>query len=264
MSDSPIATAIREWQEEVISGTQLMRELVSFDKWWLQVSEAAAAESLSGGEPVRLLYSQDAEGFTRLYLFSGEEAFHTFLQAIGQEPGEHHVLVAAGIWVFTLPLESFDAVEIDPASAWQIGYRREQFPMLQAMAEAVAVERALADLRTGQAQAGTARLVRNYEHYLLPVFDLGEEGYMLALAPDDRGRALAAIFTAADGFEAYVQALAGMNDVEHLVSIEVPGPVLFEQLMKTNLDGLVFNCSGPTQPVAFALPFARVMLEAES
>ncbi|MCS7038828.1 MAG: hypothetical protein RMN24_14160 [Anaerolineae bacterium] len=264
MSTSPIATAIREWQEQVISGTQLMRQLVSFDKWCLLVSEAAAADLLSGGEPVRLLYSQDSEGVTRLYLFSGEEALNTFLQATGQEPGGHHVLVAAGIWVFTLPLESFDAVEIDPASVWQIGYRREQFPMLQAMAEAVAVERALADLRTGQVQEGAIRLVREYEHYLLPVFDFGEQGYLLALAPDDRGRALAAIFTASDGFDAYVQAMADMNEVERLISVEVPGTVLFEQLMKTNLDGLVFNCSGPTQPVAFALPFAKLMLESET
>jgi hypothetical protein len=126
----------------------------------------------------------------------------------------------------------------------------------------VAVERALRDLQTGQARPGTASRVRNYEHYLLPVFDFGPEGYALALAPDNQGRALAAIFTAEDGFEAFVQALAETADIGRLRSVEIPGPVLFAQLAQMSLDGLVFNCSGPVPPVAFALPFAQVMLEA--
>ncbi len=262
MSASPIRLAVREWQEQAITGTHLMRQLVSFEHWHLLVARAGAADPKEDEQPVRLLYSEDAEGISRLYLFSDEEAYTTFLQATGQASRAHDVLITNGVWVFTLPLEQFDMVEIDPASPWQIGYQREQFPALRAMAEAVAVEQALTALQHGEARPETLQQVRDYEHYLLPVFAAEGDRYALALAPDPQGRALAAVFTAPDAFEAFVEALAMMLDNEELLQLEVPGPVLFAQLAQTSLDGLVFNSFGPGQPVAFALPFASLMLEA--
>lgn len=59
MPESPVQTAIAEWQDQQINGTQLMRRLVTFDKWMLPLSEAAAAEMLRTGTASRLLYSQD-------------------------------------------------------------------------------------------------------------------------------------------------------------------------------------------------------------
>ncbi len=261
MSDSPIRLAVREWQEQVITGTHLMRQLVSFEHWQLLVAKTEAAEPKQDEPPVRLLYGEDAEGVSRLYLFSDEEAYTSFLQATGQTSDAHDRLIIDGVWVFSLPLEQFDVVEIDPASPWQIGYRREQFPALRAMAEAVAVEQALIALQHGEARPETLQRVRDYEHYLLPVLAAEGDRYALVLAPDPQGRALAAVFTAPDAFDAFVQALSMIPDDEELLQLEVPGPVLFAQLAETSLDGLVFNSFGPSRPVAFALPIASLLLE---
>ena len=261
MAKSPVQAAIAEWQAKQINGTQLMRRLVSFDRWMLPVSESAAAEMLSTGTASRLMYSQDDAGVSRLYLFSSGEAYGAFQQATGAEPTGQHFLTTTGVWILRLPLDHFDAIEIDPASPWQISYRQEQFAALRAMAEAVEVERALAALRMGQAQPGMIPLVRNYEHYLLAALDRGQ-GVGLALAPDDKGRQLAAIFTAPDNFATFLDEHNPLRDGQ-LLQLELAGPTLFAQLGQMQLDGLVFNCRGPAQPVAFALPFASVVLEAK-
>lgn len=73
MPDYPISQAIAEWQNQLITSAALMRRLVSYDSWMLPVSEAAAAEMASTGDPL-------------------------------------------------------DTIETDPATSWQISYRREQFP----------------------------------------------------------------------------------------------------------------------------------------
>lgn len=262
MPESPVQTAIADWKANQISGSQLLRRLVSFDQWMLPMSEAAAAEMLNTGKASRLMYSQDSEGVSRLYLFSDGEAFNAFRRAVGEAEASQHFLTTSGAWIFQLPLDAFDAIEIDPVSPWQISYRKEQFPALRAMAEAITVEQALIALRAGQAQPGMITLVRDYEHYLLAAYDRGGE-YTLALAPDDKGRELAAVFTAADNFAAFLSAREGAQAVEQLLQLELAGPKLFAQLGQMQLDGLVFNCSGPARPVAFALAFAKVVAEAK-
>lgn len=262
MADSPVQTAIAAWQAKQITGTQLMRRLVSFERWMLPISEAAAADMLATGVASRLMYSEDDQGVTRLYLFSDDEAYHAYQRATGEEAGEQSFLSTNGAWIFRLSLDRFDAVEIDPASPWQISYRKEQFPALRAVAEAVTVEQALVALRTGQAQPGMISLVRDYEHYLLAVLERGDE-YALALAPDDKDRELAAIFTAPDNFGAFLDQREPMREEGRLLQLELAGPTLFAQLSQMHLDGLVFNCAGPARPVAFALPFAGVVLEAK-
>ena len=197
MPDSPVQLAIAEWQNKQITGTELMRRLVSFDKWMLPMSEAAAAEMVSTGAASRLMYSQDGEGVSRLYLFSDGEAYNAFRASVGQDASEQHFLTTTGTWIFQLPLDPLDFIEIDPATPWQIGYHKEQFPRLRAMAGAVEVEQALAALRAGTAGPGSITKVRQYEHYILAVTSL-DGGYTLALAPDDRDRTLAAIFTSDD------------------------------------------------------------------
>jgi hypothetical protein len=262
MPETAVQTAIAEWRDKQIDGTQLMRRLVSFNQWMLPVSEAAAAEMMNTGTASRLMYSQDEHGISRLYLFSDGEAYRAFQQATGEETTGQHFLTTTGAWIFHLPMEQFDAIEIDPASPWQISYRQEQFTALRAMADAVEVEQALVALRLGQAQPGMITLVRNYKHYLLAVFDRGD-GFALALAPDDKGRELAALFTSRDNFSAFLDGREARPEEGLLLQLELAGPELFAQLSQMHLDGLVFNCRGPARAVAFALPFASVVLEAK-
>ncbi len=259
MPDFPIPQAISEWQNQLISGTALMRRLVSYDSWMLPVSEAAAAEMASTGTASRLMYSQDAAGVSRLFLFSDGDAFSTYQKAVGEEEAGQHFLTTTGAWIFQLPIDPLDAIEIDPGTSWQISYRKEQFPRLAAMAQAVEVERTLADLRAGTARPGAIAQVRNYERYILAVYSL-DGTHSLALAPDDRDRALAAIFTADDAFESFLPDDGMPSEHGQLLRVSLPGAKLFEQLSHMSIDGVVFNCSGPSRPVAFAKEFLQVVL----
>ena len=262
MSPTAVQTAITAWQEKQINGTQLLRRLASCDAWIVPVSESAAAEMLSTHAAARLMISRDAAGVGRLYLFSDAAAWQTFRRAAGDGPAAgQHFLTTTGSWIFRLPLDQVDFVEIDPGSPWHINYTREQFPRLRALAEAVEIERTLLALRGGEAPTGAAAQVRDYAHYRLAVISQGGRT-ALALAPDSQGRALAAIFTAADNFDAFVDERRPSLAEGQLLSLELPGERLFRQLSGMPLDGLVFNCCGPAPAVAFAPAFAEVVLEA--
>jgi len=121
----------------------------------------------------------------------------------------------------------------------------------------VATERALAVLRTPSDTPDPSAIptVRDHQGYLLAVTKEGEQ-VRLALAPDPQGRALAAVFTHDDCFDAFASGLGGQ-----LMMLNLPGRQLFEQLAETQLDGIVFNPAGPPAPVAFAAAFSRVILE---
>ena len=84
----------------------------------------------------------------------------------------------------------------------------------------------------------------------------------MLMAPDTKGRALAAVFTADDAYDAFApdaKAQAGADPVQRL---QLSGVALFNILQKLQIDGIVFNCAGPVTPVAFAAAFTRVVLEA--
>jgi hypothetical protein len=261
MSDSPVQQAIAEWKDGAISGSQLVRRLVSYDAWVCPISADAAAEMLASNAASRLSYSRDARGVSRLYLFSDADSVSRFRRSLGENEGEWHLLETTGAWFFQLPLDQIDFIEIDPGSPWTIGYRKEQFATLAAMAHAVDVERALAGPRAGTAAPAGTQLVHDYQHYLLAVVNRGD-GYSLALAPDSRARSLAAVFTAQDNFDAFCAEQVPTNQEAQIMPFELPGEKLFAQLQQMQLDGLVFNCSGPAKPVAFAAAFAGVILQA--
>jgi hypothetical protein len=81
------------------------------------------------------------------------------------------------------------------------------------------------------------------------------------MAPDQKGRTLAAVFTSEDACEAFLDE-AGKQGGTQLEPLIYAGKNLFELLSKMDLTGIVFNCSGPTPPVAFAAAFSQVILEA--
>jgi hypothetical protein len=263
VSTTSVQTAIAAWQAHQISGTQLLRQLIAFDAWMAPVAQSAVAEMVGSNAAPRVMYSQAPQGVARLYLFSSAAAWETFQQTAGGAPPAtgQHFLTTTGRWVFRLPTDQVDFLEIDPGSPWHINYSQAQFPRLHALAEAVEIEGALLALRRGNAPDGTAVQVRGYEHYLLAIARQGDQT-KLALAPDSQGRALAAIFTAPDNFDAFVEARQSSPEEGQLLSLEMAGDALFRQLAGMRLDGLVFNCCGPAQAVAFASALAAVILEA--
>ena len=253
---------IASWRNKEISGTLLMRLLISHAKWILPVSESAAAEMLETHAASRLQSNRDPKGVNRLMIFSSPETFTTYRQNSGQQAVEQHILTTTGVWVFRLPLEGIDEIWIDPLTADDIFYSKAQFDLLRKMAAAIEVEQALAALRQGTAPAGALKVVKDYPSYWVPVGVHGES-MRLMLAPDDKERKLAALFTSEETIAAFLPQVRAFAAPDQVVERIFKGENLFPILMKMAIDGMVFNCGdGPVSPVAFAKGFAQIVSEA--
>ena len=256
----PPRKAIEQWQNKQINGTALMRCLVSYGQWMVPVSEAAAGEMLQQGQIPRVMFSRDAQGVSRLFIFSDGDAYSEYRKAANMTE-EQYFLSAKGTWVFRLPTDEIDYIAIDPASPHEIAYDRNLLPRLKEMADAVEVEAALSDLR---ASTGTTEellpLVINYQGYRVAIGKQGDSHY-IALAPDEKGRKLAAVFTSDEAIDAYTEQAKQRFPGVELKWLGLPGVQLFEQLAKMRIDGIVFNCEGPAKPVAFAAQFAQLILD---
>lgn len=92
----------------------------------------------------------------------------------------------------------------------------------------------------------------------------GGSSLMLALAPDEGGRRLAAAFTAQDALQLFIVSRESVRGSDDLVSVRLTGRELFEQIAAgSELDGVVFNPSGPGQPVALSREVADLVLSGE-
>lgn len=258
-SENPVQAAITAWQQTSLTGAQLMREMVSYERWNVPISDAAAKQALRDNTMSRLLISEDEDGVKRLYIFSGADAYRTYQNETGDRRPQTFLSVA-GSWLFQLPMDGVDYVAIDPFTDYNVAYGREHLERLALFARAVVVEHALADLRAGnlaseQVTTEMLKLLLNYRTYQL-AFVQQADAASLAYAPDSQGRRLAAVFTHDDAFRAYA------SDARNggVQSITLDGRTLFERLREAELGGIVFNCAGPAKPVAFALGIADVVL----
>lgn len=85
----------------------------------------------------------------------------------------------------------------------------------------------------------------------------------LMLAPDEKGRKLAAIFTSEDTIAGFLPQVRAAAAPEQVVERIFSGEDLFSSLVSMPIDGMVFNCGGgPVDPVAFAKGFAQIVSEA--
>jgi hypothetical protein len=238
-----------------------MRWLVSYDKWMVPVSEAAAGEMLQQSSAPGVMFSKDPQGISRLFIFSDGGAYSLFSKSAGSTQSQHF-LTTKGTWAFRLPSDAIDFLAIDPGSPHEIAYGKELFPRLKEMADAVVVEEALLKLRTSEGPTERLlALVREYPGYTIAI-QKTDQGTRLGMAPDSKGRTLAAVFTYDDGFDAYYEDGKRLQPGGELLQMSLSGRALFEHLLKLQLDGIVFNCNGPARPIAFALQFAQVALEA--
>ena len=111
--------------------------------------------------------------------------------------------------MFRMPLEGIDFIAIDAASPHAIAYGRDLFSRLKQMADAVEVEEALLELRAGpDPREELLKLVRDYQGYSAAV-QKADKAIRIAMAPDAKGRSLAAVFTHDDAFEAYLEQPVG-------------------------------------------------------
>jgi len=237
-----------------------MRSLVNHPHWTIPISEAAAVETLAQNAVPRIQFNRDPSGVNRLMLWSSSETFSNWARRAKIEK-EQYSLDTSGSWVFGLPLDGIDEIWIDPLNAHDILYTASQFPALRDLAAAIPIEKDIAELRAGTASPGAVVRVREFPSYWVPVAQSNGRRRLI-FAPDDQGRTLAAVFTADDTFTAFLPEATAAAPGEEVVAVRSDGKGLFTMLSGMDLTGMVFNCSGPIKPVAFAAGFSKVVLEA--
>jgi len=249
--------AIRAWHAQQLNATALMRTLIGHDRWELPVTERSArAFRTTNTAPEPWLY-EDQEGHLHLFLFSDRSAYRHYRE-VAALPREQPLVTTPGIALFTRDLGALQAIHMDPLTQDSLTLGRDLYRRLNVVADAVRVERALAQLRNGSTRVGNQlSTVRHFQAFHVAMRD-AEDGPTFGLAPDPRNRLLAAVFTLNDCYEAFTREV-GASTFKHGI---VTGEQLFSELLDAGLDGIVFNCCGPVPPVAFAPAFARLVLEA--
>ena len=102
--------------------------------------------------------------------------------------------------------------------------------------------------------------LREFEAFY--VLCAGPDGARMVLAPDSKnGRALVAAFTAMDALQLFVAARDGNLLHEELTSVQLSGRELFRHIQDSaEIEGVVFNPSGPGQPCALSSAVAAAVL----
>ena len=123
------------------------------------------------------------------------------------------------------------------------------------------IESDLAALRWPAANADVDSLlsrIGNFGHYLLVLID-GK----LATAPDHKQRLLAAVFTTDQARTDYLNGLPDAVKIalNQKMILTCNGRELFTRLADMPLDGIVFNCLGPDQAVAFVPALSTRVLQ---
>ncbi|OYT72538.1 MAG: hypothetical protein CFK52_04905 [Chloracidobacterium sp. CP2_5A] len=240
--------AAREHLAGRLSHAALFRSLVSHADWHVPVRSSA------NGEAAVLTFA-DPAGARWVKIFTDLSAIETWAE---QEGGglDGQCVVTDGANLFGALDDELAGVEINPGSPEGIHYQRQHLPLLRQWARIIELESALETVDQGETPIG---LLRDYDAYVLVLKRVGDDSAQLVLAPDDQGRALAAVFTAEDTLAAFCDQVLSSADFEP-IPVRVNGERLFAQLQALPLDGLVFNCSGPIQPRAFGKRLADYVL----
>ena len=250
--------AIVEWQNKQINGTQLIRRLVSYDKWNVPISEAAAVEMLNTNYASKIMYHQAPDGTKKLLLYTDAESYAQSVAGITPAVAPQHFLTTTGKWIFQHIIGEFKEILINPQTPTFISYQGLQIDLLHATASSVEIDEYLALLRQGTGPEGSVRSVGEYRAYSIAIRKLDGQT-SICYAPDDKQRKLIAVFTADDAFEAYYYRLPESIPGE-VSRVRIPGRQLFPHLQEQTADGIVFNCCGPSKPVAFAMGLCGVIL----
>lgn len=205
---------------------------------------------------VALMRLKDAQGRRYLFLCTDRQAYADCLAVVGPQALGEHVITIAGDELFANLPDEVDFIRVNPYAPPELHYRGDQVPALRQWARAVQVERTLA---TPQPDL---RLVRRFDAFYIVMQALPDGGRALTLAPDKRGRRLAAVFTAPDTLDAFLRDRGDGGLKFEPQTVKTPGEILFDDLQNLPIDGIVFNCAGPVAPRLFVAGFARAVMAA--
>lgn len=261
---SEVQSQILRWQKGELSGDELLRALVDFQHWLVPISERAMNEALSNNAPPAISYNRNEQGEDSLYIFSDSATLDQYRKQVGDT--NRHQLEVQGTWIFGIPLADFTYFNVNPFSPTSVHYKREQFQMLNDVASATLLERKLKALRygelTGDALAQGCSEIKNYSKYFL-ILASADGKVEPVLAPDDKHRRLLAVFTGQDNANLLYDELARLSPATEYLLAPANGVAVAQAVLKFGYDGLVFNCRGYVEPVAFTPQFASFILNAK-
>ncbi|MCS7080450.1 MAG: SseB family protein [Chloracidobacterium sp.] len=248
MSLPDARTAVREHLAGRLTHAALFRSLMAHSDWHVPVHAATDGEAT-------VMTFVDAAGERWIKVFTDLSAVEAWAEQFGDEL-DGRCIVTSGMNLFGALEDDLGGVEINPGLPESVHYRRQHIPLLRQWARITELESALETIDTGETPLG---LLRDYDAYVIVLKRVGPDSAHLVLAPDDNGRALAAVFTAEDTLAAFFDRVLSSADFEP-IPVRINGQQLFAQLQALPLDGLVFNCSGPIQPRAFGKRLADYVL----
>lgn len=254
MSTRPTSSpldAMRAAKQGTLPDWALMRALVSHRAW--QVPADAAPAGPDAAPTPRLSRSDDG---VRLAAWA-EPATFAAAHASG---GRAATFTGAGLFGLLGALgDGLAEVVLEPGGDAEIRFGTERFGALRHWAEVDRITRIVRGL--DDAPDAFDRL-RRFDGW--HVFEREtDDGRQLLRAPDARGRALVAVFTAEDTLHSFLARFGERLRGQPIELVRSDGQALFERLAATpGLDGIVFDCAGPLPPKAVRAQFAREVLAA--
>jgi hypothetical protein len=241
---SEIKDALARARRGESSEAALHRALMRHPDWW-------AAGGLHEDQQHYLKLLRLPSGDRVLRAFSSRDALERARDAERGQPTElaaPDFLSTEGLALFRVMEPGVAAVDLDAYDSHFLRIEGEGVTRLRRWAVTCRLEAALED---PSREESPLSLLRRYPWYELALEGEGAERALL-LAPDARGRRLAAIFTSPDALALYL-AQVGEQLTARAAQATLTGEELFVSLKQMGLDGLVVNCCGPTPPRALGL-----------
>ncbi len=250
------AEAILAWRQsgQPLPDDTVHRSLAECDTWCPPLRENFSGDS----------FGPFSEGMLPLIEHEGRPVFplcsnYDAIEAHRQKHGPSAFGDRRGEEIFTLGWEGAQGVLIDAGTPHELLIERADFPRLQAMTRAVAVERAWQRLHRGDEQPGDLALVAGHGGYHLAAVQK-PGGMVMIHVPHDDGGMFVPLFTHADALAlAMDEFREGFGDAVR--TIEAAGAKVFPAIANETAQGIVMNYRGPTVPLAFSLGITELLLE---
>ena len=229
---------INAYLHERIGYRDLIRKLIAFKSW--QVPFLSKDDDL---RPQLIRHNQ------QIFLLAYSDPTHV--------PADMKTMTVDGQWLFSQLEDPINTMVIDAQTPHALQFTSEKFSELRGWAQAVYIESLLAK---EEFDAHTLQAMLDFDAYLLPLIDSESGIRHITLAPDNTNRKLAAVFTAEDALSLYIQNAQGALGKQ--VLIDSPnGHKLFSYLLELPIDGIVFNCYGPSKPRALSKESLKTLLK---
>ena len=227
---------------ELLELVNKQRSFASVARWLAEhTALRLAASPVEGGGHMPHIANEN--GVSVLRVFTSDAALDAWLARARIE----RPTIMRGTWgagLFGRMPDSIGRVDVDGASPITVQIHGDPLATLRAVARAVMVERALGAL----ADPASAQSILDHGYRFASRHDgpknaQGVQNALFLSVPGPRGEALAAVFTADDGAEAFVAASGGPNAAITVATIT--GRDLIASLAMLGVEGISVNPAGP-------------------